>query len=103
LSRFEFARFRVRVQTHGFSLFLLQSNLKRVLAKEAKQHPTPTDPPHSSFLNRALNHAESLRAAAQDSHIAVDQLLLGLLHEAEREVLLGLPGIMGGHLIIVCV
>ncbi len=64
----------------------VQANLQRVLLKESTQHPPPADPPHSTLLNKALSHAEQLRTAAHDSHMAADHLLLGLAHEGERAV-----------------
>lgn len=60
---------------------VVRSNLKRVLSQQGRQSPSPEDPPHSSFLNKALTHADHLRKEAKDSHIAVDHLLLGLLKE----------------------
>ena len=53
---------------------------------QTQQTPAPEDPPHSTFLNKALANADALRKQAKDTHIAVDHLLLGILAEAEREV-----------------
>ncbi len=73
-------------------VLFMQANLKRVLQKEAAQKPAPEDPPHAPALNRALQHAESLRRGAGDTHIAGDHLLLGLLAEADKDTREALVG-----------
>ena len=65
-------------------LLYRQRALNRVLHKEAVLAAAPDDPPHAPALNRALQHAEALRRAAGDTHIAADQLLLALAAEGDR-------------------
>ncbi|PIA47891.1 hypothetical protein AQUCO_01400469v1 [Aquilegia coerulea] len=57
--------------------------LKQAIKKIPSQSPAPDQVPASSSLIKVIRRAQSLQKARGDSHIAVDQLILGLLEDSQ--------------------
>ena len=55
--------------------------LANVLKKLPSQSPPPDSVPASTALIKAIRRAQSAQKKRGDSHLAVDQLLLGLLED----------------------
>lgn len=57
--------------------------LKRALNKLPSQHPPPDEIPASTSLVKVIRRAQSSQKSSGDTHLAVDQLILGLLEDAQ--------------------
>ncbi|KAK1265994.1 Chaperone protein ClpB1 [Acorus gramineus] len=57
--------------------------LKQSLKKIPSQTPAPDEVPPSTSLIKAIRRAQSSQKTRKDTHLAVDQLILGLLEDAQ--------------------
>lgn len=57
--------------------------LSQALKKIPSQHPPPDEIPASTSLIKALRRAQSSQKQHGDTHLAVDQLILGILEDAQ--------------------
>ncbi|XP_042501612.1 chaperone protein ClpB1 [Macadamia integrifolia] len=67
--------------------------LKQALRKIPSQSPAPDEIPASTSLIKAIRRAQSLQKSRGDTHLAVDQLILGLLEDSQIGDLLKEAGI----------
>ncbi|KAG1367807.1 chaperone protein ClpB1 [Cocos nucifera] len=61
----------------------VESVLNRALKKIPSQHPPPDEVPASTSLVKVIRRAQSSQKSRGDSHLAVDQLILGLLEDSQ--------------------
>lgn len=74
----------------GGDVAVVLKEVQRLLSKAPTQNPPPPQAyPAQSFLT-ILKEAEKLMSKQQDSHVAVDHLLLALLHEKEMLTAFGI-------------
>ncbi|EPS73730.1 hypothetical protein M569_01026, partial [Genlisea aurea] len=66
----------------------------QALNKLPSQNPPPDDIPASTSLIKVIRRAQSLQKSRGDSHLAVDQLILGLLEDSQIQSLLKEAGVM---------
>ncbi|KAF6164894.1 hypothetical protein GIB67_017097 [Kingdonia uniflora] len=57
--------------------------LNQALKKIPSQHPPPDNVPANSSLIKAIRRAQSSQKSRGDTHLAVDQLILGLLEDSQ--------------------
>ncbi|CAH9057318.1 unnamed protein product [Cuscuta epithymum] len=73
------------------------NSVERVFNQAMKKLPTQTPPPDeipaSTSLIKVIRRAQALQKSRQDSHLAVDQLILGLLEDSQIGDLLKEAGI----------
>lgn len=67
--------------------------IKQALKKLPSQTPPPDEIPASTSLIKVIRRAQSLQKSRGDTHLAVDQLILGLLEDSQVQVLLKEAGI----------
>ncbi|KAL8143924.1 hypothetical protein V2J09_016956 [Rumex salicifolius] len=67
--------------------------LKRALGRLPSQAPPPDEVPASSSLIKAIRRAQSAQKSKGDSHLAVDQLIIGLLEDSQIGDLLKEAGV----------
>uniref|UniRef100_A0A0D6QTR9 Clp R domain-containing protein n=1 Tax=Araucaria cunninghamii TaxID=56994 RepID=A0A0D6QTR9_ARACU len=61
----------------------VQRVLRQDLKKLPSQDPAPDDYPHSASLIKCFRRAQSYQKKQKDTHLAVDQLILGLLEDSQ--------------------
>ncbi|XP_038987617.1 chaperone protein ClpB1 [Phoenix dactylifera] len=61
----------------------VESVLNRALKKIPSQHPPPDEVPASTSLIKVFRRAQSSQKSHGDTHLAVDQLILGLLEDSQ--------------------
>lgn len=73
------------------------SSMERVINRAMKKLPSQTPPPDeipaSTSLIKVIRRAQSLQKSRGDTHLAVDQLILGLLEDSQIQDLLREAGI----------
>lgn len=57
--------------------------LNQALKKIPSQHPPPDEVPASTSLIKVIRRAQSSQKSRGDSHLAVDQIILGLLEDSQ--------------------
>ncbi|XP_068664679.1 chaperone protein ClpB1 [Aristolochia californica] len=67
--------------------------LKQAMKKIPSQHPPPDEIPASTSLIKVIRRAQSSQKSRGDTHLAVDQLILGLLEDAQIGDLLKEAGV----------
>ncbi|KAJ4974367.1 hypothetical protein NE237_007541 [Protea cynaroides] len=67
--------------------------LKQAMKKIPSQHPPPDEIPASTSLIKVIRRAQSLQKSLGDTHLAVDQLILGLLEDSQIGDLLKEAGV----------
>ncbi|CAA3023219.1 chaperone 1-like [Olea europaea subsp. europaea] len=67
--------------------------IKQALKKLPSQTPPPDEIPASTSLIKVIRRAQSLQKSRGDTHLAVDQLILGLLEDSQIQALLKEAGI----------
>lgn len=67
--------------------------IKQALKKLPSQTPPPDEIPASTSLIKVIRRAQSLQKSRGDTHLAVDQLILGLLEDSQVQDLLKEAGI----------
>lgn len=67
--------------------------IKQALKKLPSQTPPPDEIPASTSLIKVIRRAQSLQKSHGDTHLAVDQLILGLLEDSQVQDLLKEAGI----------
>ncbi|XP_024971060.1 chaperone protein ClpB1 [Cynara cardunculus var. scolymus] len=65
----------------------------QALKKLPSQSPAPDEVPASTSLIKTIRRAQSLQKSRGDTHLAVDQLILGLLEDSQIGVLLKEAGV----------
>lgn len=65
----------------------------RALGRLASQTPPPDEVPASTSLIKAIRRAQSAQKSKGDSHLAVDQLIIGLLEDSQINDLLKEAGV----------
>ncbi|KAL8143930.1 hypothetical protein V2J09_016962 [Rumex salicifolius] len=71
----------------------LERVLKRALGRLPSQTPPPDEVPASTSLIKAIRRAQSAQKSKGDSHLAVDQLIIGLLEDSQIGDLLKEAGV----------
>lgn len=59
-----------------------ERTLRKALVKLPTQHPAPAQIGMDSSVLRVLQKAEELQGASEDTHVAVDHMILALLDDA---------------------
>lgn len=67
--------------------------IKQAMKKIPSQTPPPDEIPASTSLIKVIRRAQSLQKSRGDTHLAVDQLILGLLEDSQIQDLLKEAGI----------
>ncbi|XP_022853347.1 chaperone protein ClpB1-like [Olea europaea var. sylvestris] len=67
--------------------------IKQALKKLPSQTPPPDEIPASTSLIKVIRRAQSLQKSRGDTHLAVDQLILGLLEDSQIQAFLKEAGI----------
>eukprot|EP00268_Persea_americana_P036370 TRINITY_DN3584_c0_g1_i1.p1 TRINITY_DN3584_c0_g1~~TRINITY_DN3584_c0_g1_i1.p1 ORF type:complete len:909 (-),score=270.12 TRINITY_DN3584_c0_g1_i1:261-2987(-) len=67
--------------------------LKQALKKIPSQSPAPDEVPASTSLIKVIRRAQSYQKSRGDSHLAVDQLILGLLEDSQISDILKEAGV----------
>ncbi|KAL4181505.1 hypothetical protein AMTRI_Chr12g271490 [Amborella trichopoda] len=71
--------------------------LKQAMRKIPSQEPAPDEVPASSSLIKAVRRAQSSQKSKGDTHLAVDQLILGLLEDSQIGDILKEAGVSPGR------
>ncbi|XXG67827.1 hypothetical protein AAC387_Pa06g1083 [Persea americana] len=71
--------------------------LKQALKKIPSQSPAPDEVPASTSLIKVIRRAQSYQKSRGDSHLAVDQLILGLLEDSQISDILKEAGVSAGR------
>nr|XP_010924649.1 chaperone protein ClpB1 [Elaeis guineensis] len=61
----------------------VENVFNRALKKIPSQHPLPDEVPASTSLIKVIRRAQSSKKSRGDTHLAVDQLILGLLEDSQ--------------------
>ncbi|CAH8360833.1 unnamed protein product [Eruca vesicaria subsp. sativa] len=70
--------------------------ISQALKKLPSQSPPPDDVPASSSLIKVLRRAQSAQKSRGDTHLAVDQIIIGLLEDSQIRELLSEVGVAAG-------